>query len=230
MRYIGKHPVISAVVLLALGSAVQAAPITPEVDFRSGAFASANNQSSFRYTNTINDIDYDFTVRAQGGAGRLWWDNNDGLGIRGGEHDEISAGQTLRIDFHNQAPLSQLFFSDLFAGESAGGRRYNERGMVTLNGSDRRSFTAGLAEHRWGDAANGEAILELLDIPKVDYLELTVGDDQSWHEFSLLGLTDPEPEDAEFIQDPGERIAQVPLPGSALLIAAGLVGLLARRP
>jgi len=211
----------------------------PEIDFRSNTFARADGASSFRFTQTVNDIDYDFTVSAHGSngsSGSLWWDGTDGLGVRGGENDEISAGQSLRIDFHNQAPLSELYFSDLFAGETTGGSRYDERGSVTLNGTDTREFTAGVDEHLWGDASNGEAILQLLDIPKVDFLELTVGENQSWHEFSLLGLTDPEPpfgtaqaEGPEDQQVPGEQIAQVPLPGSAVLIFLGLMGLLVRR-
>jgi len=235
MRHLKQHCINAACIAVAMlaGQAVHAAPITPEIDFRSSDFSQYDRQSSFHFAETVNNIDYDFTVSAQGGNSSLWWDAQDGLGIRGGEHDEISAGQTLRIDFNNPAPLSRLFFSDLFANETTGGSTYDERGSVRLNGQDVRSFTAGLDEHLWGDAGNGEAILELLDIPVVDTLELYVDGGQWLHEFSLLGLTDPVIQQTDD-GAPGEDdppAGTVPLPPTGLLLLAGLLGLAAtRRP
>lgn len=238
MRDMIKHYLTASGIAAALlaGQAVQAAPIMPAIDFRSDDFSRYNGQSGFRHTSTVNGIDYDFTVSARGangGSGRLWWDARDGLGIYGNEDDEIGAGQTLRIDFHNPAAMSHLFFADLFANESRNGMTYNESGHVRINGRETRGFVAGDADYLWGDAGNGEAMLEFADLPIVDTLELFVDDRYLTQDFALLGLTDPESGSGQD-GDPGlvdgsQTWQAVPTPGTLAILLGGLLGLAATR-
>lgn len=236
MRHPTKHYLTAGGIAVAMlaGQAAQAAPITPEIDFRSSQFSRYKGQSSFRYTNTVNRIDYDFTVsarRSNGGSGRLWWDARDGLGIYGNEDDEIGAGQILRIDFHNPAAMSHLFFADLFANETRRGRTYNEVGYVRINGEETRGFVAGYADYLWGDAGNGEAMLAFADLPIVDTLELFADSTYLSQDFALLGLTDPAPlmgDELESVQLE-ENWQAVPAPGTLAILLGGLLGLAATR-
>jgi len=236
MRHLEQHCINAACIAVAMlaGQAVHAAPITPEIDFRSSYFSRYDGANSFRFTNTVNDINYDFTVSARnsnGGQGRLWWDSRDGLGIYGNENDEIGAGQTLRIDFHNPAAMSHLFFADLFANETRNGATYDEFGHVRLNGEETRGFLAGHEDSLWGNAGNGEAMLEFADLPMVDYLELFADNTFLTQDFALLGLTDPEPLLANEGEPGGEgqETHPVPAPGTLAILLGGLLGLAATR-
>jgi|SRR5450759_2280488 len=46
-------------------------------------------------------------------TGGLYWDSTDGLGVRGGENDEINYPETLTVTFASSVNLAGIWFTDL---------------------------------------------------------------------------------------------------------------------
>ena len=206
----------AAVSLLAVGAAAN--PLIPQVDFRSQEFAGADQQHS--YTSAVDGVAFTVSAWRDDGAGgltaaNLWWDGIDGLGIRGGEEDEIDVGEYLIIDFASLIGISHLFFSDLFADETSQGQTFSEALQVTTDFGYSSIATADLLTGNWGNAANGEAMLALDKTIPVRRLTLTGSGVFGLQDFSLLGFTDP-------VID-GMR--EIPVPASGLLLLSGLLGL-----
>ncbi len=197
-----------------LAGAAAADPLIPQVDFRSSAFAGADQQHSF--TSMVGGVSFTVSAWRDDGSGglaaaNLWWDGIDGLGIRGGEEDEIDVGEYLVIDFASLIGISHLFFSDLFANETSRGQTFSEALQVSTDFGYSSIATADLITGNWGDAANGEGVLALDKTIPVRRLTLTGSGVFGLQDFSLLGFTDP--------------IVDIPEPATGLLLLGGLFGL-----
>ncbi|RMD88256.1 MAG: VPLPA-CTERM sorting domain-containing protein [Alphaproteobacteria bacterium] len=203
----------AGLLMLSAGAAV-AEPLVPQVDFRSTEFAGADQQHSV--TSAVDGVSFTVSAWRDDGAGglvaaNLWWDNVDGLGIRGGEEDEIDVGEYLVIDFASLVGVSHLFFSDLFANETSLGQTFSEALQLTTDFGFSSIATADLIAGNWGNAGNGEAVLTLDKTIPVRRLTLTGSGLFGLQDFSLLGFIDP--------------VVQIPVPASGLLFLGGLLGL-----
>jgi len=168
-------------------------------DFRTGDFSNASGK------NSVESIvaGTGFTVSAFAKEGEdivsrsLYQDAVDGLGILGGENDEIDATEFLNIEFENTIGLSALIFSDLFVEDNAG--PWGENVEVVLNGTQTvqanvmTGLTEGFTLPNGGtlNAANGEAALTFDDILPVNSIQVRAPMTGSNNDFSLIGFVDP---------------------------------------
>ncbi|KMY69154.1 hypothetical protein AAU61_06490 [Desulfocarbo indianensis] len=119
------------IVLICLGGAPAGASL---IDFTAPSWSGANGQNSF--TVSLPSFGFDITVTASGGSS-LYWDNQDGLGIRGGEPDEVDHGERLTVSFSRPVSLFSFGLTDLFSENG-----YLERGFYNLDGGSTQSFIA----------------------------------------------------------------------------------------
>lgn len=219
----GKLGLYAAAAFIGLSTAAVAAPLAPQVDFRSSTFSAANNQHSF-YAN-IDGIGMTIQAYSVDDSGNrvqasLWWDSQDGLGVRGGkENDEIDAGESILITFDETIGLSHVFLSDLFMNESYAGGRFDESGWYEVDGEAVEFDAADLSDTD-GDKTNGEHVLELSKIIPVNQLAFFAPKHSGGHDYSLIGFTDP--------PIPGAELQQVPVP-PMLALSLLAFGLIARR-
>jgi hypothetical protein len=123
-----------------------------DIDFRSSAFAGANNRSGFSYTASDGVT---LTVTAGPTGARLYQDSQDGFGVRASyENDEIEGYESLSIGFSEDVLLTDLFITDLFIERPflGLGRSYAEVGYYTIDG-DTTTF------HAITSGGNGELTL-----------------------------------------------------------------------
>lgn len=196
-------------------SAALATPLLPQVDFRDMAFSSANLSHSFR--SEVGGVGFTVSAWAENENGALeealiWWDDIDGLGIWGKEDDEIDSGEVLRIVFDNLIGISHVFFADLFALEHWGGLVYDESGALSTDYGLGLGFSSADISGNWGNAANGEAVIDLGKSHPVTELLITVPKNLAGSQnFALLGFIDPTPD--------------IPVAPALPLFLAGLAGL-----
>jgi hypothetical protein len=108
------------------------------IDFRTNAFAGANYQTSFQYTNS--DGTKLNIVPGPVGTSSLYWDSTDGFGVRslgGYETDEIDGSESLTVNFSKNVFVNSFMATDLF-NESG----YLEVGYYSLNGGTAVKFMA----------------------------------------------------------------------------------------
>ena len=200
-------------VVSVLSPDAHAGPLSPQVDFRSGSFSSGNNQHSV--SGEVDGVGFTVSAYRLNDVGEmeealLWWDALDGLGIRGGEEDEIDGDERLVITFDTVVGLSDLFFSDLFSGESTMGTILDEAGTAVLDSSVTIDFSADQLLGTDGDKANGEHALSLSKVEPV--LSITLSASGLGHEFSLVGFTDPP-----------LTTTSIPVPGMSTIFMLGLL-------
>ena len=111
----------TAAMVALLASSASVSATTLEVDFRT--WTGADNQSSF----TVGNV----TATASGGAGTLYQDGTDGLGVRGGETDEVDRLEQLLIDWDGILNVTGVYITDLFPSPD-GPLGIGEVGSVTL--------------------------------------------------------------------------------------------------
>ena len=190
-------------------SLTDGAPTNFDVDFRDGSSGGTN----LGPTETFDYIE----VTATGGDLNQFPD--DGLGITGGEGDEIDdrvdGKESMILSFNNSLsrPTVLIGISDLFGPPDGGDDGEDGQVQVDVNTSDdgTESFVAGADP----SSNNGEWTLALAGFSVDDNLEitLTAGPKGSNNDFSVMG------------------VSQVPLPAAAWLMIGGLgaVGAYARR-
>lgn len=204
-----------------------AGPLSPQVDFRSDSFSSADNQHSV--SGEVDGVGFTVSAYRLNDVGELeeallWWDALDGLGIRGGgQEDEIDGDERLVITFDTVVGLSDLFFSDLFAGESTMGTILDEAGTAALDSDVTIDFSAEQLVGTDGDKANGEHVLSLSKVEPV--LSITLSASDLGHDFALIGFTDPPlnnsggPTNETEIKPP----VGIPVPGTSTIFVLGLL-------
>lgn len=217
----GKLGLYAAAAFIGLSTAATAAALQPQVDFRSSTFSAANNQHSFyAVVDGIGMTIQAYTVDDSGNQveAALWWDSQDGLGVRSGyQMDEIDAGDSIVITFDDTIGLSHVFLSDLFRNETHNGLTYDETGWYEVDGGEGVEFNAADLWETEGDKANGEHVIELSKIIPVNQIAFFAPSHGGTHNYSLIGFTDP--------PIPGATLQQVPVPpvlGLSLLALGGM--------
>ena len=170
------------------------------VDFRTSAFASADQQASF--STSAGGVDLTFTPLPTPNA-RLYWDSTDGFGVRYAyEADEIEGAETLLIQFSSQVWLQEIQLTDLF-NESG----YLEIGYYELDGSG--APVQFIADPAQGPGTNGVRSLEVGSfVTSIAFTAPGRTNGQN-HEFSVSGLR-------------FEARQPVPEPASTALFGAGI--------
>lgn len=176
------------------------------IDFRLSGWGSANNQPTF----TLGGV----TATALPSGSELYQDTTDGLGILGGEPDEVDLDEQLQISFANPpAPiyLTGVWLTDLFQPDDGGG--LGESGEVVFSGTG-ESFT--FAGHHPENVDNGEFYLSFgksLLVTINDFFTFNTIESEINNDFSVAGFTGSE----------------VPVPAAVWLLGSGLLGLVGLR-
>ncbi len=204
--------VIATVIFLIKTGSASALPFLGtnlDIDFRDPLWTSAFNQPSY----TVGDV----TASANSGSRYLYQDTTDGLGILGGERDEIDNTEYLGISFLNPINLRGIGVTDLFAAPDGYGSR-GEWGQALIYFAD---FSPRFEVNFYGNdsnQSNGEQYIDfggpLANVSTIYFQSYpTVGPGSVNNEFSVAGV----------------NVAPVPEPATMLLFGTGLVGLVGAR-
>jgi hypothetical protein len=177
------------------------------VDFRSSAWAAADGHHSHGVTYGSLSV----TATAYWGqhSANLGWWRHDGLGIYGGEPDEIDRREWLQVSFSRPVKINKVLFTDLF-------RRHP-------NGhNDGTPFCGEVAAIGF----RGETYFYHGTDPGTGNGELWAGTD--FQGITALNFWAPMGTDNEFSLGAIE-CSEVPIPGAIWLFGTGLMGLVAVR-
>lgn len=189
----------SFALLLFTFTAAHAIPLVGDlaVDFRTSDWSGAYNQTSWAVGNV--------TATALPEGSRLYQDNIDGLGVLGGEPDEIDHAEQILVTFSGGMNLRGLWVTDLFQYPDGAGNPWGEHGTVLINGSYLFNFYGNDS-----DQANGEQYIDFggpyLVISAL-FSVLPYGQNYTDNDYSVAGFVG------------------VPEPITLLLLGFGLVGL-----
>lgn len=210
-----KTALLGSLVILGMifSAGALATPIVVDIDFRAGDWDDANTENSFTFDG--------LTATAIGGDGGLWQDSTDGLGIRGGEDDEIDGAEILKltfdIDFYDShGAITGVWLTDLFRAPD--GLNFGETGIVTIWGVGGDVILGMFSFHQFDPTGNGEFYVDFggaFDIFRMEFRGAGEnGYGLSGSEYSVAGLT-----------------TSVPEPGTLALFGVGLlmVGFAGRR-
>jgi len=180
-------------------TAASALPADIDVDFRNDSWTDANYQGAWSSDGV--------TATAFGGRSQLYQDSTDGLGVRGGEQDEIDGEETLQLDFvadfyTSGGGITGVWLTDLFNAPDGGGN--GESGWVDLFNAA-NELIATFFFHATESVPNGEYYVDFGGAFEV--FTMVFGSSGRGSEFSVAGLTR----------------ASVPEPGSMALLGMGLL-------
>jgi hypothetical protein len=167
------------------------------LDFRTAVWAPANNRSSY----TVGNVT---ATAVQPCRSLLWQDAVDGLGIRGGEQDEINRQEILKIDIAGGMNLAGIWITDIFKranpplDPTEGGSDGIETGSVLVNGSMRFDF-AGYWDEQLNNGELYVSFGQILNVTTLRFWSSCEAND----DYSVAG-------------------AVVPIPGAVLLGFLGL--------
>jgi len=172
------------------------------VDFRSSDWSSLGS-TPYAHSYSVGIV----TATALPGDNVLYWDSTDGLGVRGGEEDEIDNLEQLQIDFDGGKYLSGVWITDLFKADDGGAD--GERGHYALDlmiGDDVTDSFTGIYDL---GTENGELYVDFGGVQSVKSVVFQAIGLGTGDEFSVAGFT----------------AAPVPEPATLLLFGTGLIGL-----
>ena len=173
---------------MVIGMQATAATIIPanlDVDFRNAPWTSgAHGNASYADGNTT-------ATAGPNGATLFANDALDGLGVLGGEIDEIDNQEFLRLDFATAIDISTVWITDLFAAPDGGNNPDGEMGFAQVFFDDATSVVYDFIGNN-SDQSNGEQSFNIAGTGKVSYIKFWAADYQN-NEFSVAGFNVPEP-------------------------------------
>lgn len=181
--------------ILAIALPASAATIIPNdllIDFRDGTVA-ANSDTAVFGPATVTSI-----------GGNLYQDNIDGVGVLGGEYDEIDLEERLVVDIGGGLLLTGVWITDLFDSPDGGNDSFGEYGWVVINDTLEFDFFG-----KNSDPWNGEQLVSFgKGIMVTSARFFTDSRFTNNNEFSVAGFA-----------------GSVPEPAPLLLLGTGLIGL-----
>lgn len=146
MKVLINLALIVAVTSIAGTASATIIPAGLDIDFREAPWSGAFGQPSW----TVGNV----TAEALPGDNNLYQDSVDGLGVLGGEPDEIDNRERLKITLDTPMALLGVWITDLFRAPDGDGA--GEQGAVFLTYTDGTDFITFFASDLGQDNGNGE--------------------------------------------------------------------------